>query len=110
LNFQMKEKRLLLSTSTSTSTTAAQCVGQTVDLALFNNQMHFEKNFLYFTLRESSIISCGDVLYFKDTMHRKNKHKLFHVDASWCFRKPNTLINQQDLNRPNAISTVSWVL
>jgi len=37
--FQMKNKRLLLPTSTSTM--AAQCVGQLVDLALFNNQMHF---------------------------------------------------------------------
>jgi len=26
--------------STSTNTTAAHCVGQTVDLALFNNPMH----------------------------------------------------------------------
>ena len=34
-----REKPMLL--STSTNTTAAHCVGQTVDLALFNNPMHF---------------------------------------------------------------------
>jgi len=34
-----REKRMLLSTSTSTTT--AHCVGQTVDLPLFNNPMHF---------------------------------------------------------------------
>ena len=35
---------------------------------------------------------------------------LVHVDASCCFRKPNIvnpLINQLDLNRPDAISTAS---
>jgi len=34
-----RRKRMLL--STSTNTTAAHCVWQTVDLALFNNPMHF---------------------------------------------------------------------
>jgi len=34
-----KKQRMLL--STSTITTAAQCVGQTVNLVLFNNPMHF---------------------------------------------------------------------
>ena len=39
-------------------------------------------------------------------MHRKDKRMRFHVDASWCFRKPNIvkpLLNQIDLNRPNTL-------
>jgi len=38
-SLKWKKQSMLL--STSISKTAAQCVGQTVDLALFNNLMHF---------------------------------------------------------------------
>jgi len=105
-SFRWKKPMLL---STITITTAPQFVGQTVDLALFNYPMHFYNNFLHFTLRESPIIRCDSCLYFKGIMRRKHKRMLVHV---YVFCKPNIvnpLINQLDLNRPNAISTVPWV-
>ena len=106
-SFKWKKKCMLL--STSTSTTAAHFVGQTVDLPLFNNSMHF----LHLILRGSPIKRCDSFLNFKGIMHRKHKRMLFHVDSSWCFRKPNIvnpLINQLDLNRSDTISTALWVL
>ena len=74
----------------------------------------FVKQLLTFHIKRKSNNTVWQFLYFKCiSMHRKHKRMLVHVDASWCFRKPNIvnpLINQLDPNRPNAISTVSWVL
>ena len=75
---------------------------QTVDLALFNNQMHFSNNFLHFTLRESSIISCEDLLYFKRHMTIGNwrpRSSLFSVVFIEIIVIHYILIRLDDLNR-----------
>ena len=64
-SFRWKKCMLL---STSTSTTAAHFVGQTVDLYTIVQQLltfHFKR------------------------MSNNKPYVFFHIDASWCFRKPS---------------------
>ena len=58
--------------------------------------------------RKSQIIWYKDVLHFKNIMHMKHKRMLFpRVDSKPKIVNPlKALINQLDLNRPNAISAV----
>ena len=75
--------------------------------AAFLNQL------LTFHIKRKSNNKVWQFLYFKGIMRREHNRMLLHVDASWCFRKPdivNPTINQLDLNMRNAISTVSSVL
>ena len=50
----------------------------------------FLKQLLTFHIKRKSNNKVWQFLYFKGIMRRKHKSKLVHVDASWCFRKPNS--------------------